>query len=249
MGSSQLWAQVNQRASCELQYSYEQFVSHGKRIGAEVLQPLGEHRLPIILFVHGAGGVYTRQLSSNRLPSEQNFGEQRLACGGYTVLIVHYFDSTGIKNIRDKDEIEKSATAWVAALSAGITYVQKRSGVSQNDVALLGESLGGYLSIALAASDQRVACVSEYGGGFPRNWVKNPQALPPILIQHAKNDEVVSVGEAYTLDKLLDKSGVLHELHVFDGGRHIPDQATVCAIVDSSLVFFTRCLARHRTVH
>ena len=87
-------------------------------------------------------------------------------------------------------------------------------------IGLLGVSLGGYLSLSLAARDARVSTVVSLMGGMPADFISEARRMPPTLLLHGEDDSVVPVREAYAVEALLKQLGSKHELKVYPGQGH-----------------------------
>lgn len=230
-------------ASCQdedLTYTQGSFISGEKPIHVEQYRPKEEVKYPAIIMVHGSGGVLTRD--STEMPTEDNFGEKSLACGGYFVLLVHYFDRSGIFSALDKKYIEQESGVWIDTLRDAVSYVSSLPEVDATRIALFGESLGGYLALALAMEDRRIKAVSEYAGGIRLRLGDDPQTLPPTLIQHSDADIVIPVDEALSLAKLLSDHKVKYRLTIYHGWSHYPSRESLKQVDISSLRFFDECL-------
>src|SRR5262245_38276298 len=158
------------------------FVSGGKQITIHHFAPElpAGTRAPAIIVVHGSSGggsqfeAYGREFT-------------RL---GYHVFVVHYFERTGHAYVYPQI-VEKHFLEWMETLAQAVTFAINEPGVDATRIALLGISLGGYLSLALASQDQRVAAVIEIFGGMPKQIAPLVKRMPPVLILHGDADEVV----------------------------------------------------------
>jgi carboxymethylenebutenolidase len=223
------------RNQLEIKYDISSYESGGKRIQIERYQPAKQGRLPVVIFVHGAAGVFTRH-GSTGVPETDNFGEKEMASSGYVVLLPHYFDSTGQATVLDRDVISRQWPVWLQALKDALEYVSRMPHADTSRIALYGESLGGYLAIALAARDSRVRAVSEFAAGIPPGQAL--RNLPPILIQHGEDDDVVPVSEAYTLANELKRLGVPFLQKTYPGVSHYASRHTQHSLAEQTILFF-----------
>jgi carboxymethylenebutenolidase len=153
-----------------------------------------------------------------------------LAAQGFAVYLLHYFDRAGIES-GDKPTIVKQTIVrnfplWMKTLWDAISFVEKQPQVDRERIALLGFSLGAYLSLANSAIDPRVKAVVEFFGGMPKEMNFFMRRLCPVLILHGEADPTVPVEEAYRLQKLLEKKGIAYEIKIYPGAGHgFEDQA------------------------
>jgi dipeptidyl aminopeptidase/acylaminoacyl peptidase len=192
--------------------------------------------------IHGSGGLFmqTGELSSWK----ENFGELELANHGYVTLLVHYFDSTGNVNGGDREFMQKNAETWIRTLADALEYARRLPQVDSDKIALLGESLGGFLAVALAANNKQIAAVSEYGGGIPDFALVRLRSLPPTLIQHGAADILVPLKEASKLGEALEAKGVPHAMVVYQEVGHYfsPEVRRKC--LTETVIFFDKYLKR-----
>lgn len=186
------------------------FESGGKRIRADAYVP-GENgsRVPAVIALHGAGGGVEGMDKSAALLAEQ----------GFAVYVVHYFDRTDTQ-YADKAIILRNFPIWMKTLWDAVSFVEKQPLVDRERIALLGFSLGAYLSLANASIDSRVQAVVEFFGGLPREMKLFMRRLCPVLILHGEADPTVPVAEAYDLQRLLEEKGIPYEIKVYPGAGH-----------------------------
>jgi carboxymethylenebutenolidase len=174
-----------------------------------------EGQLPAVIALHGAGG--------NVSGMERYAG--MLAVQGFAVYVLHYFDRTGIESA-DKATIMRNFPLWMKTLWDAISFVETQPPVDGGRIALLGFSLGAYLSLANSAIDHRVKAVVEFFGGMPKEMNFFMRRLCPVLILHGEADATVPVEEAYQLQRLLKKKGIAYEIKIYPGAGHgFEDQA------------------------
>jgi len=211
-------------------------MSGGKSIRVELFQPKAAGKYPVIILIHGSGGLLTR--ADAQMPREDNFGEMQIACGGYMAVLVHYFDRSGILSTVDKQYMEQESAAWLETLREAVDYASSLPKADPARIGLLGESLGGYLALSLAMRDKRIRVVSEYGGGVQLRDGENPETLPPVLIQHGAADSIVPVSEALRLAKMLTDNGVKHRVRIYEGLNHYPGCKDRTLTEELSIQFF-----------
>jgi carboxymethylenebutenolidase len=175
-----------------------------------------ESSLPAVVALHGAGG--------NVAGMEQY--ASTLAAHGFAVYLLHYFDRTGTESA-DKPTILRHFPLWMKTLWDAISFIETQPQVDRARIALLGFSLGAYLSLAISAIDPRVKAVVEFFGGMPKEMHLFMRRLCPVLILHGEADQTIPVEEAYQLQKLLEKKGIAYEIKTYPGAGHGFEDETV----------------------
>jgi carboxymethylenebutenolidase len=192
--------------------STDTFEISSRRIRVERFQPPGRGPHPALLVLHGADGLPGRGLAYHAITA--NFASQ-----GYLAFLPHYFDATD-GGSRPNPLNPLNFAAWLTAIGQAIGYVLRQEDVTPGRVGLVGFSLGGYLAVAAASQDRRVAAVVECCGGAADFFVRGVETLPPILILHGGADPVVPVSEAHKLQRLLAEHGRPHEVQIYPGRGH-----------------------------
>jgi dienelactone hydrolase len=186
------------------------FESGGKSIRMDAYLPDNSSApLPAVIALYGAGG--------NVSGMERYAGV--LAAQGFAVYLLHYFDRTGTE-FADKQIIFRNFPLWMKTLWDAISFVEKRPQVDAGRIALLGFSLGAYLSLATSAIDPRIKIVVEFFGGMPKEMKLFMRCLCPVLILHGEDDATVPVEEAYNLQKLLEKKNIPYEIKIYPKVGH-----------------------------
>ena len=193
------------------------FQSGGKSIRLDAYLPEAPSgQLPAVLALHGAGG--------NVSGMERYAGA--LTAQGFAVYLLHYFDRTGTDSA-DKPTIFRNFPLWMKTLWDAVSFVGTQPRVDRERIALLGFSLGAYLSLANSAIDPRVKAVVEFFGGMPKEMNLFMRRLCPVLILHGEADATVPVAEAYQLQKLMEKKGMAYEIKIYPGAGHGFEDQTV----------------------
>jgi carboxymethylenebutenolidase len=165
--------------------------------------------LPTVIALHGAGGDATGSERFASLLAEQ----------GFAVYVLHYFDRTDTQSA-DKPTILRNFPVWMKTLWDAVSFVEKQPAVDRERIALLGFSLGAYLSLANSTIDGRVKAVVEFFGGLPREMKLFMRRLCPTLILHGEADPTVPVAEAHNLQQLFERKGVPYEIKIYPGEGH-----------------------------
>jgi carboxymethylenebutenolidase len=184
--------------------------SGGKSIRVDAYLPeTPPSTMPAVVALHGAGG---------NLAGMERYASA-LAAEGFGVYVLHYFDRTDTISA-DKPAIFRNFPVWMKTLWDAISFVEGQPQVDRSRIALLGFSLGAYLSLATSAIDPRVRVVVEFFGGMPKEMNLFMRRLCPVLILHGEADATVPVAEAYHLQKLLEKKGIPYEMKIYPGEGH-----------------------------
>jgi carboxymethylenebutenolidase len=193
------------------------FESGGKSVRLDAYLPeTPGGPVPAVVALYGAGGNVS---GMERYAST-------LAAQGFAVYLLHYFDRTGTESA-DKPTILRNFPLWMKTLWDAISFVEKQPQVDGKRIALLGFSLGAYLSLANSAIDHRVQAVVEFFGGMPKEMNLFMRRLCPVLILHGEADATVPVEEAYQLQKLLEKKGIAYEIKIYPGAGHGFEDQTI----------------------
>jgi len=186
------------------------FESGGRSIRLDAYLPDNASApLPAVVALYGAGG--------NVSGMDRYAGV--LAAQGFAVYLLHYFDRTGTE-FADRQIIFRNFPLWMKTLWDAISFVEKQPQVDAGRIALLGFSLGAYLSLATSAIDPRVKIVVEFFGGMPKEMKLFMRRLCPVLILHGEDDVTVPVEEAYNLQKLLEKKNIPYEMKIYPKVGH-----------------------------
>jgi carboxymethylenebutenolidase len=186
------------------------FTSGGKPIRLDAYLPPGQgQRFPAVIALYGSGGGHAGMSEPAGM----------LASQGFAVYVLHYFDRTGT-TFADKETIFRHFPVWVKTLWDAVSEVERQPQVDPERIALMGFSLGAYLSLSDAAIDKRVHAVVDFFGGLPKEMKLFMRRLCPVLILHGDADPTVPVEEAYHLQKVLEKKGIPYEMKIYPGAGH-----------------------------
>jgi dienelactone hydrolase len=203
---------------CDSEYQNRYALILGKPMQFEIFSPKSEGRYPAVIMIHGSAGLYHH--SGTQIPTDDNFGEHQLACNGIIAILVHYFDSTAINSTFDRDLMRQSAPTWLQGLRSALNWIMQLKEVDSKNVALLGESLGGYLSVALGVTDSRIRVVSAFSSGNPKRLITEVTNHPDVLLYHGANDSLITLTEARETRDWLMESKIPCTLRVFEDVSH-----------------------------
>ena len=185
----------------------------GRRVKLEEYTAPSPGRHPAVLLLHGSGGLHF--FSGGAIPRYA----RALASQGFVAVVVHYFDATGTFSAGDEEE-RRCYDEWVKTVRRAISAVRVRPDVDTARVGLLGHSLGAYLAIGVAAEDRRVAAVVDMSGGLEPWIAERATHLPPALILHGTDDDVVPPSEAELLARFLADHRVPYLMRLYPGEGH-----------------------------
>jgi len=204
-----------------------------QKVRLETFRPTAQEQRGTILLLHGAGGIPGDGTPMRRL-------SRQLADEGYLVLFPHYLNATGHWFVR-KEQIDQHFEDWKETVDGLITHAATTSKTGQ--IGIFGFSLGGFLAIANATEDPRVAAVAELAGGIPEDKEWKLANAPPMLILHGTDDERVPVKLAHRLAAGLDRHGIPHTTVLYEGQGHVLTPEAEADATTHILKFFDRRLA------
>jgi carboxymethylenebutenolidase len=208
------------------------FFSGGKTIRLRAIEPEGPGPFPAILLLHGSGG-------------DVSFWLDRVAPFitrlGVSLFAVQYFDRTGTERadlqiITDGHHVP----LWLATIADAVDHIAANPKVDPRRIALLGISLGAFLSLAHATlpGPRRIRAIVEISGGLAAPYIPLATAtFPPTLILHGETDTVVPVSEARALEALLTRLDVPHQMKLLPGEGHWFSPAAQIQILKATAAF------------
>jgi dienelactone hydrolase len=171
-----------------------------------------------LMLVHGGAGPEGDWRKSGIL--------EALTAAGYSVFFPHYFDGPGKWSPSDKPE---RFLQYIPILNDATRYIAVQPEIRNKGIGVVGFSLGGYLALALAEEERshppplrspEIKAVVEIFGGMPGFAEERMTTMPPVLILHGADDDVVEVSHAFDLEKLLQKKAVPYEIKVYPHQGH-----------------------------
>jgi dienelactone hydrolase len=210
------------------------FESGAQQIVMDVFGADSRVQRPAILVLHGSGGMWN--------PMYHTYAEQ-FARFGFAVFVPHYFARTAT-TWADDATIHRHFREWLDVCTGALDVVSQHPGVDTERVGVLGFSLGGFLSLALAAQDERVKAVVEFFGGMPEELANGCKRMPPVLILHGDADERVPVRWAHEVEQLLQRCGTEHEMKIYRGAGHIFNMPTMLDAGQRTVRFLRKYLEK-----
>jgi carboxymethylenebutenolidase len=213
----------------------DSFLSGGKKVAVERYEPTAGSKYPAILLLPAIDGLDKAHGDLYRRAA------RRYADKGYVVLLVKYFDRTratpaerkalresffrhakGVATPAEEKVLDVHFRAWTGAVADAAKYASNLPNVDGDHVGLVGFSLGA--TVALSATtryDLKLAALAEFFGTLPRELRPDLKKLPPTLIIHGEEDQVVPAEQAYILVGLLSLRQRTHEAEVYPGVGHM----------------------------
>ena len=195
------------------------FDSDGKPVVIEQYNPATGGTHPAVMIVHGGGGPDGDW--------QKNGLFEALTGAGYSVFVPHYFDGKGGQ--WDRSDKPDQFYAYIRTLNDAARYIGRQPDVKNNAIGLIGVSLGGYLVLGFAEEIRshppplhppEIKAVIEMYGGMPDFAVSRMTTMPPTLILHGEDDNLVPVTRAYDAEEVLRRKGVSYEIKIYSHQGH-----------------------------
>lgn len=189
-------------------------------------RPAGAGPFPAVVALHGCGGLWRE---SGKLSARHSDWGERLAASGFIVLMP---DSYGSRKLGSqcgvKDLTVRAGRERVADATASRQWLQARSDVRKNDIALLGWSGGGSTVLTAIRKDRRPAdgqpdftrAIAFYPGCRIQSESASFSARLPTLILMGDADDWTPPAPCDHLAKSARSRGEEVELVLYPGALH-----------------------------
>jgi carboxymethylenebutenolidase len=192
-----------------------EFTSSGKPVQEYHCVPKGSGPHPAVVMLHGAS---QRKDSGN--PDYEKMCSELAGLGYYTEFI-EYYSQTDAVGPGQPEQMKEDFPIWLEEIHSGLDALDKNPLVDPHRVAMMGFSLGSFLSLSVGAIDpDQIAAIVEYYGGLPPALQYGAKSMPPTLILHGDKDVLVPVANAHELDDLLTKEKRPHEMKIYESANH-----------------------------
>jgi acetyl esterase/lipase len=222
--------------SCTYRYSQEYWPINNHRITVEIYRPSAPGTFPLVFMLHGSAGAYS--VKPGEEPRTENFGEKTVAHACFVVVLPHYLEGIGRTSLVSRSEIVMEFSQLFTIADMLLCRAESLPVVKQRPVYLFGDSLGAYLSVALALRRSKVAAVSEISGGLPEGYGLERRGSPRVLISHGATDRIVPLSEASALALYCRAHDIPVGVDVYQGQGHYLSQAMDSQVVIRTIQFF-----------
>jgi carboxymethylenebutenolidase len=156
----------------------------------------------------------------------------RFAEIGITALAIDYFGRTAGLTARDDSfefrphVMQVTLETFFSDVDAALSYLQQ-DGQGKRSTFIIGFCFGGTFSLVSATRDIDLAGAIAFYAGLARNFGGGPTVLEqaasikhPVLGLFGGADQGIPVEQVEQLDQTLTRSGVEHEIKVYEGAPH-----------------------------
>jgi dienelactone hydrolase len=229
---------------CKYHYYQETTEVGAYKVATEYYVPDARGSHPLVFMIHGSAGAFS--LHSEDEPMRDNFGEKTIARGCFVVALPHYLEAFGLKSLTSEREILSLFPSLLAATNILLTKAESLPSTKGSPVFLFGESLGGYLSVALALHRPEIMAVSEISGGFPAGYALDRSSAVAVMISHGDNDTVVPEIEADKLKDFCIQHHFQYDMNIYPGVGHYMPQDIESQCIEKTIEFFWKQTAAYR---
>lgn len=146
-------------------------------VNSEVFYPGQAGPWPIVVLLHGS--------HPQRTETYYDVMAQDLAMHGYLCVFPHYFE-------RGRKKGRGNRSDWMRTVGDAIDYAETLPNTDKTRVALVGYSLGSFLSLGYAPTDTRITCLVAFYGGLSGCYLPSAaEHMPPTLLIHGMKDRTV----------------------------------------------------------
>ncbi len=187
------------------------FPSGSGQLEGYLAQPEGEGPFPGLVVIHEAYGL------------NENIRDvaRRLAGEGYAALAVDLFAGRNralcIARFFANFIFNWLNNASINELKATLSYLAAQPGVDETRLGAIGLCMGGTCAIAWAGTDDRLKAIAPFYGMNPRPLTAVERACP-IVGSYPAEDFTARAGQ--TLDLVLDRTSVPHDIKVYPDSKH-----------------------------
>ena len=179
--------------------------------GGYLALPDGAGRHPGVVVIHEALG-----LNDNIKSIARRFADQ-----GYVALAVDLFAGRNRAVCMSRymaGMLLGSVNRYgIFDLKSALTMLAKMPEVDAQRMGAIGFCMGGGFAIAWACTDARLKAIAPFYGINPRP-LEVARRLCPVVGSYPGNDFTARAGRS--LEQVLDKSGIAHDIKVYPGARH-----------------------------
>lgn len=186
------------------------YKSGGVDISGYFYKPQGTGPFPAVMVVHGSAGLST----SHRDRAIW------LAANGYVAFAPDHFTPTGMTQEKFNTDragyVREIVPTVRVMLGNGLEALKSLAYVDRNRLGVMGFSLGGTFSDALATRDDVKGSVDFYGSAS----LYLPQVKAPMLLFHGTADQDVPFSTFEAKRDILTAQGKQFEYYVYEGAGH-----------------------------
>ncbi len=205
-----------------------------------LVRPAGDGPFPAVVVSHGLGG----RAATFGLTKAREF-----ARWGMIVIAPDYTHAqaeTGPGGSSSDRSTFGASAENVRRARFCVAWLRARPDVDRRRLAAYGHSMGGFVTIALAAEEPLAAAAISGSGMAPREGFPAPgpeivrNVRTPMLMLHGADDPVVRPAQSDALKRLLDEAGVPNERIVWPGVGHDVDRAREADVFNAIRAWFER---------
>ena len=191
----------------------------GGTMEAYVDAPAGAGPHPAMVVTHHRGGLdaFTRMFVED------------LAAAGYVAAALAFYHRRPAGEEATESMAALDDAEMIADMTATVDYLQGLADVRADAVGIVGHCMGGRASFMGASTNPGLrACAIFYGGNiFPPRGEGNPAPVTragdiacPVIGFFGNDDQNPSPEDIAKISAELDRHGVVHRFHAFDGAGH-----------------------------